>query len=77
MVKKVETEIQRAARALIAGHASLRAAARATGISAATLSRLRSGVIANPGKRAQQILGLQRVTSYQSVNGRTCGQSRT
>lgn len=56
--------IQQAAEALIKKHKGLRAAARATGLDAGYLSRLRSGLKAEPGEEVLSILGLDRHVTY-------------
>lgn len=45
-------------------HGSLRAAARAAGLDAGYLSRLRSGDKEQPSDRTLEALGLERVVSY-------------
>ncbi len=49
-----------AARSLVKRHGGLRAAARATGIDAAYLCRLRAGLKLNPGPTVLLKLGLER-----------------
>jgi hypothetical protein len=58
------TRIQEAAERLIAKHNGLRAAARATGLDHAYLSRLRNGLKADPGENVLAILGLDRHVIY-------------
>jgi hypothetical protein len=54
------TAVQRAARRLIRLHGGLRAAAKATGIDAAYLLRLKRGTKGNPGEEVCAQLGLEK-----------------
>jgi hypothetical protein len=63
--------IERAVKRLIKLHGGLRKAARATGIDAPYLCRLRQGVKRNPSDEVLQKLGLARHLSFRRVNGAT------
>jgi hypothetical protein len=63
------TRLQRAVRALIKTHGGVRAAARATGLDAGYLSRLRNGSQKNPSEAVLLILGITRRVTYHAIEG--------